>query len=96
MAARKKVGRKTKKKGTWGGARAGAGRPIGSGKGPSANSRRNRIAVQFSDNDLLILRRARKGTGKNRESVSTVAYRLLAQRLKFAKRKLGIRGAVQS
>ena len=77
MAAKKK--KKTKKKGTWGGARPGAGRPKGSGKGPSPNSRRNRVAVMLTDTELKALR------GRARKSgipVSTAAYEFVAKGLK--------------
>ena len=58
--ARKKT---TKKKGTWGGRRPGAGRPKGSGKGPSPNSRRNRVAVMLTDTELKTLRSAARKKG---------------------------------
>ena len=92
MAARKtragkKSGRKsakkakTKTKGTWGGARPGAGRPLGSGKGPSPDSRRNRVAVMFSDSELRTLKKiARAG----KQPVATAAYEIIKKRLRRA------------
>ena len=78
MAARKSGRKKTakKKKGTWGGRRPGAGRPKGSGKGPSPNSRRNRVAVMLTDTELRKLKGVAK---KQRIPVSTAAYRFIAQ-----------------
>ena len=84
MAARKtrskkKSAKKAKKKGTWGGARPGAGRPLGSGKGPSPDSRRNRVAVMFSDTELRALKRiARAG----KQPLSTAAYSIIEKRLR--------------
>ncbi len=86
MAAKKKATRKkaakkkaTKKKGTWGGRRPGAGRPKGSGKGPSPNSRRNRVAVMLTDTELRTLKTAAKKSGV---PVSTAAYNFIAKNLK--------------
>ena len=86
MAARKtrtarksKKKAKTKKKGTWGGARPGAGRPLGSGKGPSPDSRRNRVAVMFSDTELRALKKiARAG----KQPLSTAAYAIIEKKLR--------------
>jgi len=78
MAARKSTRKSTKKKGTWGGRRPGAGRPKGSGKGPSPNARRNRVAVMLTDTELSTLRSLAKKQGS---PVSTVAYRFIAKGL---------------
>ena len=79
MPARKAAKKKTaKKKGTWGGRRPGAGRPKGSGKGPSPNSRRNRVAVMLTDAELKTLRSAARKKGI---PVSTVAYQFIAKSL---------------
>ena len=59
-------------KGTWGGRRPGAGRPKGSGKGPSPDARRNRVAVMFSDHELELLRRLARKAGI---PLSTLAHR---------------------
>jgi hypothetical protein len=83
MAARKKV-RKTKAKKAakgWGGRRPGAGRPKGSGQGPSPNSRRNRVAVMFTDTELKTLNGLAR---KKRIPVATAAYELISRGLKRA------------
>lgn len=69
----------TKKKLGWGGVRPGAGRPKGSGNGPSPNSRKNRIAIMLTDRELEKLNRL--ATRKKRP-VATLAYELLAIGLK--------------
>ena len=73
--------RKVKKKATWGGRRTGAGRPKGSGSGPSPDSRRNRVAVMISDRELSKLRALAK---RRRIPVATAAYRLIERALKRA------------
>ena len=79
MAARKKKAKKAaKKKGSWGGRRSGAGRPKGSGKGPSPDSRRNRVAVMLTDTELKGLQAMAKKKGL---PVSTVAYQSIAKSL---------------
>ena len=82
MAAKKKAkkaARKVaKKKGSWGGRRPGAGRPKGSGKGPSPDSRRNRVAVMLTDNELKSLQALAKKKGL---PVSTVAYQSISKSL---------------
>ncbi len=77
MAARKKA--KAKKRGSWGGRRKGAGRPKGSGQGPSPDSRRNRVAVLLDDDqwEKLVLRADDKGL-----PVATLAYQYVARGLK--------------
>lgn len=77
MAAKRK--KAAKKKSTWGGRRPGAGRPKGSGSGPSPNSRRNRIAVMLTDVELKKLQTAAR---KARVPVSTAAYKMVASGLK--------------
>ena len=71
--------KKTKTKGTWGGARPGAGRPRGSGTGPSPNSRRNRVAVMFSDTELRALKKIARS---QRQPLSTAAYAIIEKRLR--------------
>lgn len=80
MAAAKSKGKKSTKttKGTWGGRRPGAGRPKGSGKGPSPDSRRNRVAVMLTDTELATLRGVAKKAGV---PVSTAAYQFIARSL---------------
>ncbi len=72
---------KAKKKMGWGGRRPGAGRPKGSGKGPSPHARKNRVAVMFTDTELAKLRAVAR---KQRIPVATVAYRLIEKSLKRA------------
>jgi hypothetical protein len=74
MAAKKAK----KKKASWGGARPGAGRPKGSGSGPSPNARRNRAAVMVSDSELARIERAAR---RMRRPVATLAYELIAEGL---------------
>jgi hypothetical protein len=79
MATKKsRSARKGRKKGTWGGRRPGAGRPKGSGRGPSPDSRRNRVAVMLTDDELVALRSSARSSGI---PVSTAAYRLIARSL---------------
>lgn len=63
----------------WGGRRKGAGRPKGSGKGPDPNARRNRVAVMFSDVELVLLQRAAR---KVKLPPSTAAYRFVMERIR--------------
>lgn len=78
MPARSKK-KAAKKKGTWGGRRAGAGRPLGSGTGPGPNSRLNRVAVMFTDKELKVLRALAKA---DKDPVATAAHRIVAKVLK--------------
>lgn len=71
MAAKKKYG--------WGGARPGAGRPKGSGSGPSPNARKNRVAIMLTDTELKKLNRL---ASRKRTPLATLAYELLARGLK--------------
>lgn len=49
------------KNGKWGGARAGAGRPVGTGTGRSADARIHRVSIMLALDDLKLLQRvARK------------------------------------
>jgi hypothetical protein len=77
MAAKRK--KAAKKKFGWGGSRPGAGRPKGSGTGPSPFSRRNRVAVMLTDTELKKLRATAR---KARVPVSTAAYNLVSTALK--------------
>jgi hypothetical protein len=72
---------KAKKKSTWGGKRNGAGRPVGSGSGPSPDSRRNRVAVMFTDDELAKLQQRAK---TKRLPVATVAYNSIKRSLRSA------------
>ena len=78
-SAKKKSGKKKasgKKTASWGGQRPGAGRPKGSGQGPSPDSRRNRVAIMFTDDELATLKRKAK---KQRIPLSTLAYELVSR-----------------
>ena len=78
-AAKKKVAKKKAARGaSWGGKRSGAGRPKGSGQGPSPDSRRNRVAIMFTDVELASLEGAAK---KKKLPLSTLAYQLVARSL---------------
>lgn len=71
MAAKKKFG--------WGGARPGAGRPKGSGRGPSPDARKNRVAIMLTDTELSKLQRVAR---RKKTPVATLAYELIAKGLK--------------
>ena len=68
-----------KRESQWGGARSGAGRPKGSGSGPSPNARKNRVAVMVTDAELRALHRTARS---QKRPVATLAYELLAKGLK--------------
>ena len=61
-----------KKKTTWG------GRPKGSGSGRSPNSRKNRVAVMFTDTEVSKLQAL---ATKQNIPVATIAYNLIARSL---------------
>lgn len=63
----------------WGGRRAGAGRPPGSGTGPRPDSRQNRVAVMFNKRDLLELKRLARD---ERIPVATAAFQVVERALK--------------
>ena len=65
-----------------GGPRKGAGRPPGTGPGPSPYARRNRVAVLLSDAELRKLKRLADARDL---PFGTVAYELLARALKRQK-----------
>jgi hypothetical protein len=82
MAATTKMGKKrtsSKKSTGWGGRRPGAGRPVGSGTGPSRHARINRVVAMLSNDELKKMRSHAKGLGL---PVSTAAYRIIARSLK--------------
>lgn len=68
----------SKKKGTWGGARAGAGRKKGSGQGASPDARVSRVSVMLSRREHEKLARAAK---RERVPLATLAYELIAEGL---------------
>lgn len=61
--ARKSTKKKAKKPASWGGRRKGAGRPVGSGKGPSPDARYNRVAVMFNDEQIKRYKKNAKKAG---------------------------------
>jgi hypothetical protein len=67
-----------KKKGTWGGRRKGAGRPVGTGTGPSKNARINRVVAMLSNSEhsKLAIRANRADL-----PLGTYAYRIIARSL---------------
>lgn len=71
-----------KKSSGWGGSRRGAGRPKGSGSGPSPNARVNRIAVMLTDSELAKLERVAL---HKHVPVATLAYELMARGLRKAR-----------
>jgi hypothetical protein len=87
MAARKKATKKksvrrkktTTKKSSWGGSRKGAGRPLGTGTGPSKHARINRVVAMLSNDELKVLQGHAK---REKLPLGTAAYRLLAKSLR--------------
>jgi hypothetical protein len=73
---------KAKKKNGWGGPRKGAGRPRGSGSGPSPDARKNRVAVMLSDSELEKLAKLAQ---RKRKPLATLAYEFLAGGLRRAR-----------
>jgi hypothetical protein len=67
-----------KKKGTWGGRRKGAGRPVGTGTGPSKNARINRVVAMLSNDEL---KKLTKRAGMAGLPLGTYAYRIIARSL---------------
>lgn len=81
MSARKKVAKKktTKKKMGWGGRRPGAGRPPGTGTGPSKDARINRVVAMLSNDELKKLKRHAR---KEKLPLGTAAYQIIARSLR--------------
>ncbi len=71
-----------KKAAGWGGSRHGAGRPKGSGSGPSPNARVNRVAVMLTNAELAKLERVAR---RKNVPVATLAYNLMAGGLRRAR-----------
>ena len=67
-----------KKRNSHGGKRVGAGRPVGSGPGPSKNQRKNRVSVMFSDQDFRLLKKAAKEKGL---ALATLVFKMLSHGL---------------
>jgi hypothetical protein len=82
MAAKRKTSKKKtvrKKKSQWGGRRRGAGRPPGTGTGPSKHARINRVVAMLSNDELKILQAHAK---REKLPLGTAAYRIIAQALR--------------
>ena len=87
MAMRKKASKKravskkksVQKKAGWGGRRRGAGRPLGTGTGPSKHARINRVVAMLSNDELKILQAHAK---REKLPLGTAAYRIIAQALR--------------
>ena len=79
--ARNKVVRKksVRKKSGWGGRRRGAGRPLGTGTGPSKHARINRVVAMLSNDELKILQAHAK---RKKLPLGTAAYRIIAEALR--------------
>jgi len=85
MATRRKSSRKkrTRKKAArkagWGGRRRGAGRPPGTGTGPSKHARINRVVAMLSNEELKELQSHAK---RQKLPLGTAAYRIIAEALR--------------
>jgi hypothetical protein len=82
MSARKKTSKKKvvrKKKSLWGGRRKGAGRPPGTGTGPSKHARINRVVAMLSNDELKILQAHAR---REKLPLGTAAYRIIAKALR--------------
>ena len=91
MSARRKATRKkttkkksvkkkgVKKKSGWGGRRKGAGRPPGTGTGPSKDARINRVVAMLSNDELKTLERHAK---RRNLPLGTAAYQIIARALR--------------
>ena len=82
MGARKKTSKKKtvrKKKSRWGGRRKGAGRPPGTGTGPSKHARINRVVAMLSNDELKILQAHAR---REKLPLGTAAYRIIAKALR--------------
>lgn len=75
--ATKKTGRKSKT--GWGGKRPGAGRPKGSGTGPSPGARINRVVAMLSNDELKVLKKIAR---RKKLPLGTAAYQIIARALK--------------
>ena len=66
------------RKGKLGGPRKGAGRPPGTGPGPSPDARRNRVTILLADTELAKLRKLAE---RRDLPLGTVAYEIVARSL---------------
>jgi len=76
---KKAVRKKAVKKAGWGGRRRGAGRPPGTGTGPSKHARINRVVAMLSNEELKELQTHAK---RQRLPLGTAAYRIIAEALR--------------
>ncbi len=79
---KKKVVRKKKsvrRKTGWGGRRRGAGRPLGTGTGPSKHARINRVVAMLSNDELKTLQAHAR---REKLPLGTAAYRIIAKALR--------------
>ncbi len=72
----------SRKKGRVGGPRKGAGRPPGTGPGPSPDARRNRLTILLTDAEWRKLKRLAE---RRDLPFGTVAYEFVARALKRRK-----------
>lgn len=78
-SARRKRSTTRKTKSGWGGRRPGAGRPKGSGTGPSPGARINRVVAMLSNDELKALQRIAR---RKKIPLGTAAYQIIARALK--------------
>jgi hypothetical protein len=79
-ATKKKAAKKkTTKKSSWGGSRPGAGRPPGTGTGPSKDARINRVVAMLSNDELKTLQKHAK---RQKLPLGTAAYQIIAKALR--------------
>lgn len=76
MAVKKKTKKATS---GWGGRRPGAGRPKGTGTGPSPDARINRVVAMLSNDELKALKRIAR---QKKLPLGTAAYQIIARALK--------------
>ncbi len=69
---------KKKQSNGWGGRRPGAGRPKGTGTGPSGDARTERVVAMLSKKELKVMKRVAR-TAKI--PVGTMAHRIIARSL---------------
>jgi len=79
MATKKKRAKSKSAKSGWGGKRPGAGRPKGSGKGPSPGARINRVVAMLSNDELKALKKIAR---QKKLPLGTAAYQIIARALK--------------
>jgi hypothetical protein len=78
--AKKKTAKKrTTRKSGWGGSRPGAGRPPGTGTGPSKDARINRVVAMLSNDELKTLQKHAK---RQKLPLGTAAYQIIAKALR--------------